>query len=261
MSRPALATPPVPPVVRAELIYRAARADLDGRLWAAALGRPDEREADAAPRAPSSLLNLDALVEALTTDDRVAPRLLPEPPPSPALAAAAPAPMAAGGALRLGTNQAYQPALEAAATRTGLDPALLASIVEAEAARRRDGSWDPASRNPRSSAAGLGQFLSGTWLGEAQRPGSWLRSTAASRGWLGPDGSVRPDARPALLALRFDPNASIQATADHAAANLRQLRARGVGTSDLPSAARAAYLAHHLGLGDALRYQIGRAHV
>lgn len=243
MSRPDLHTAPVSTATRAELVYRAARFDLDNRLWAAALGRTEPDENEAKPASPS-LLNLDTLIEALQADDRIQPHLSPEPPqpPSP------------GGPLRLGANQHLQPALEAAADRTGLDPTVLASIVDAEAARGRDGSWDPASRNPRSSAAGLGQFLSGTWLGEAQRPGSWLHATAGERGWLGSDGKVRADARPALLALRMDPAASIEAIADHAAANLRHLRARGVATPDLPSTARAAYLAHHLGLGDAVRY-------
>lgn len=162
-----------------------------------------------------------------------------------------------GGALRLGPNARFQPLLEAAAARTSLDPALLATIIDAEAARRPDGSWDPASRNPRSSASGLGQFITGTWLDEARRPGSWLRTAAEERGWLAPGGQVRPEAHSALLNLRFDPQASINAIADHAGANLKRLRAAGVATPDLPSAARAAYLAHHLGLGDTLRF-LGR---
>ena len=33
------------------------------------------------------------------------------------------------------------------------------------------------------------QFLSGTWLDEARRPGSWLHATAQARGWLGADGT------------------------------------------------------------------------
>ena len=81
------------------------------------------------------------------------------------------------------------------------------------------------SRNGQSSAAGLGQFLGGTWAGEAERAGTHLHSVAAARGWLDERGKVRRDA---LLALRFDPETSIQATADYARGNHNQLRRRGV---------------------------------
>jgi hypothetical protein len=238
----------LPPSLRADLLYRAARADLDDRLWRAALGSDDAPARLSANRPISGLLNLDTLIEALAADDRVQPVLTPETPSPP------PATGEASGPLRLGPNQAFAPALERAAARTGLDPAMLASIVDAEAARRGDGSWDPASRNPRSSATGLGQFLTGTWLDEARRAGSRLRETAEARGWLAPGGSVRPEARSALLALRSDPVAAIEAIADHAAANLRHLRARGIAPAGSSQTARAAYLAHHLGLGDAMRY-------
>jgi hypothetical protein len=245
-SAPASPLASLTPAVRADLLYRAARQELDGRLWQAALGGTD-RPAVAAEGSAPGLLRLDTLIEALSAEDRLQPLLTPGP--------VAPVPPADhSGPLRLGPNQPLAPMLERAAARTGLEPALLASIVDAEAARRPDGSWDPASRNPRSSAAGLGQFLTGTWLNEARRPGSWLRATAETRGWFASDGSIKPEARPALLALRLDPAASIEAIADHAAANLQQLRARGVNPTSLPDTARAAYLAHHLGLGDAMRY-------
>lgn len=239
----------LPPSVRADLLYRAARFELDNRLWQAALGGAGEAEQAARPDRPTGgLLRLDTLIEALVADDRLAPVLSPQTPQ------ALPAADLPPGPLSLGANQAFTPALQRAADRTGLDPAMLAAIVDAEAAKRRDGSWDPASRNPRSSATGLGQFLTGTWLGEARRPGSWLNAQADARGWLAGDGSIRPEARPALLALRSDPTASIEAIADHAAANLRQLRARGIAPVGAAGTARAAYLAHHLGLGDATRY-------
>lgn len=247
MSGPqASALAPLPPSVRADLLYRAAHCEFDNRLWQAALGNAGEpRQADQSERLAGTLLRLDTLIEALAADDRLQPRL--------STAAAQPE-ETVSGPLALGVNQAFAPALERAAARTGLDPAMLASIVDAEAGRRRDGSWDPGSRNPRSSASGLGQFLTGTWLGEARRPGSWLNTQAEARGWLDAKGSIRPDARPALLALRADPTASIEAIADHAAANLRQLRARGIAPDGAAGTARAAYLAHHLGLGDAMRY-------
>lgn len=237
----------ISPAQRADLIYRAARFELDGRLWRAALGSSTDSPRPAEP-ATGGLLRLDTLVEALSAEDRLSPALTPGPVQLPDVTDTG------TGPLRLGPNQPLAPALQAAAERTGLDPAMLASIIDAEAARRPDGSWNAASRNPRSSATGLGQFLDGTWLGEARRRGSWLHNTAQARGWLASDGSVRPDARAALLELRSDPSASIEAIADHAAANLRFLRARGIAPGSLAETARAAYLAHHLGLGDAMRY-------
>ncbi|GAA4010308.1 hypothetical protein GCM10022280_04390 [Sphingomonas swuensis] len=237
------------PAERADLIYRLARTDLDSRLWEAALGRAAGLATTTELKAAASPLRLEALVEALSTDDRLAPRL--------AGASSDPTVGRSPDLPGLGANAAYQPLLEQAAKRTGFDPALLAAIIDAEAAKTGGGQWDPVSRNPRSTAAGLGQFLAGTWLGEARRPGSWLFETARSRDWLTPAGAVRPEAREALLALRFDPRASIEAVADHAASNLRRLRAQGVCSDDLPAQARAAYLAHHLGLGDALRF-LGR---
>jgi hypothetical protein len=237
------------PAQRTELIYRAARAGLDQQLWQAALGRSDPPVPAATPLEGSrgNGLSVEALVHALSADERLTPTLA-----APSVGSG-PVRLSSGD-LRLGSNEAYRPLLQRAAARTELNPALLASIVDAEAARRSDGSWDPASRNPRSTASGLGQFITSTWLGEARRPGSWLATVAEARGWIGPGGNLREGARGALLALRFDAEASIQAIADHAAANLKRLRASGVEFTDLPGQARAAYLAHHLGLGDALRF-------
>ena len=239
------------PAQRTDLIYRAARDGLDAQLWQAALGRAPLADPLGSPQpAPGSRLSLDALVQAFSIEERHQPRL------TDALQPAGPPATIAGDmpALRLGSNREFTPLLEGAAARNGLDPAMLASIVDAEAARRPDGSWDPASRNPRSSASGLGQFIDSTWLGEARRPGSWLAREAAARGWTTPGGDIRPENRQALLALRFDARASIEVTADHAAANLRRLRAAGIAPGSPAEQARAAYLAHHLGLGDALRF-------
>ncbi|GAA4033918.1 hypothetical protein GCM10022281_12400 [Sphingomonas rosea] len=235
------------PAARAELIYRSARAGLEDRLWQIAIGRADAGVETAAEPASPRLLDLSKLVDALAADDRFAPQLTPGPVPSPTNT----------GPLNLGANATFAPAIEAAAARTGLAPAMLAAIVDAEAGRAADGRWDPGSRNPRSTATGLGQFLQSTWLGEARREGSWLHAVATERGWLGPSGAIRPEAQAALLALRTDPAASINAVADHAAANLARLRSAGIRTDDLASTAKAAYLAHHLGLGDAMRY-LGR---
>ena len=158
----------------------------------------------------------------------------------------------------LGANSGYAATLQRAAERSGLPATTLAAIVDAEAAKRPDGSWNLMSRNPRSSAAGLGQFLSGTWIGMAQKPGTWLHDLATQKGWLTESGRVAPAARGSLLAMRYDATASINSIADYARSNIATIRRSGVRTGEDPQAlARLAYLGHHLGPGDAIRYLKG----
>ncbi|MFZ5746653.1 MAG: peptidoglycan-binding protein [Pseudomonadota bacterium] len=154
-----------------------------------------------------------------------------------------------------GANARYLPLVADAAQATGVPAGTIAAIVDAEAAKNSDGSWNTHSRNPRSSAAGLGQFLSGTWQNLAQTPGTWLNQTAAANGWLDARGRVRPEARAPLLQLRYDPAASIRTVADFARINLDKLENTGIRVrADDETTAKAAYLAHHLGLGDARRF-------
>ncbi|WP_380874040.1 hypothetical protein ACFB49_45420 [Sphingomonas sp. DBB INV C78] len=250
---------------KAELIFQQARSELSNRLWQAALGGEatggTERSMDAA--APE--FSMDSLLAVLETGQPAAPRAT--------LMAAPPQPRAfvepdeerslrssynKDGVGGLGVNSVYAGTLKAAAERTGIPAAALAAIVHAESAKGADGRWLVYSRNPRSSAAGLGQFLSGTWQGETERRGSWLNATARDRGWLDTNGKVRAHARAELLALRYDGDASIQAIADYSRSNLDKLKRVGVdpGAGEA-RVAELAYLGHHLGLGDAIRYLKG----
>lgn len=248
------------PTERAEMIYAEARQALGNRLWQAALGHVDP-EADAPARGArmASSLDLGALLDAVAQPASPAAAVAAPPDPhdpDPLLppAFAEPAPPAASPP-GLGPNARHGPALDAAAARTGLPAAALAAIVDAEAAHRPDGSWNTHSRNPRSSAAGLTQFLSGTWTGEAERAGTWLNRVAHDRGWIDGSGRVAPAARAALLALRYEPVAAIEAAADYARRNLDRLESAGVRIGDSArEIARAAYLGHHLGAGDAVRF-------
>lgn len=265
------------PEQRAELIYAQARSDLSTRLWQAALGNSQDfaKSTPLAGRLPSnggvgsllSLLGVDDAMPAIpATPGAGIPAAAPPTGDEAIAALPTPAPQAdhptiafpIGEAAGLGPNARHQASLDRAANRTGVPAAALAAIVDAEAAKGRDGSWKTHSRNPRSSAAGLGQFLSGTWLGEAERPGTWLNATARAQGWLTGSGKVARGARSELLALRYDADASINATADYAKANLDRLRAAGVpaGTS-VESIAHTAYLGHHLGVGDAIKFLKG----
>lgn len=257
----------LPPAERAHVIFTEAKTALTNRLWQAALGTGDRTDPEAATITGGSGLDLDALMQALAPAPSASTARAAPPPPEPLLPDAfdtpvpalpahlEPAPVTAAASAGLGANARHAPALAAAAARTGLPPAALAAIVDAEAAKRRDGSWNAHSRNPRSSAAGLGQFLSGTWEGEAERPGTWLNRVAHERGWLDAGGRVTAGARASLLALRYDATASIEATADYARRNLDRLETAGVRIGDSArEIARAAYLGHHLGPGDSVRF-------
>ncbi len=160
--------------------------------------------------------------------------------------------------LALGANTRFAPALALAEARTGIPATALASIVDAEAAKGRDGIWNTMSRNPRSSAAGLGQFLSGTWEHLAETSGTWLNQVASQNGWLDGRGQVLAGARSELLALRYDGQASILGVADLAKMNLTRLEQSGIRVNtDAETLAKSAYLSHHLGLGDAKKFLAG----
>jgi len=255
------------PSEKAALIYSQAQSDVTARLWRAALGNQDDGPDDAQSAQRCETFNLDSLLSLLAPRSAKAPAAAdpavqtdPSISAAEASPAAVPQPPAAGGApvAGLGPNAAYRGAIDAAAERTGLPPAALAAIVDAEAGKTCDGKWNTTSRNPRSSAAGLGQFLAGTWQSEAERAGTWLNGVASRQGWLGDDGKVLPGARSALLALRYDGTASINATADYALRSVRQLKNAGISIGDdVATVARAAYLGHHLGTGDAIRFLKG----
>lgn len=253
---------------RAQIIYSQVRSDMTGRLWRAALGGEEDNAQGVGGEAKLPI-SLDALLSLLDERNGAAPPPSAQPDRTPigkqpdtAMHGSAQGQpdhgAASGGQRGYGPNAGYAGSLSAAAQRTGLPVAALATIVHAEAAKGADGRWLPYSRNPRSSAAGLGQFLSGTWRGEAEREGTWLHDMAQRQGWLNDHGRVRGDARSSLLALRYDPEAAIQATADYARANLDALGRAGVHIADDAQAiARAAYLGHHLGRGDAIRFLKG----
>ncbi len=253
------------PTQRAQLIYQHAHAELAQGLWRAALGDGEKRDNPftASNLAPDKAPRLDALLVMLNDGVSGAAPEIPTPVPAQVVPASEPqaAPAERGSAsasLRaeaLGANARFADAINRAADRTGLPASALASILDAEAGRGKDGAWNVHSRNPRSSAAGLGQFLSGTWEGEAERPGTWLNGEARRRGWLNDAGQVAGNARGSLLALRYDPEASIQATADYAHGNLQRLERAGVRVGgSVEDIARMAYLGHHLGPGDASRF-------
>ncbi|AMO73439.1 hypothetical protein AZE99_12655 [Sphingorhabdus sp. M41] len=267
-------------VQKARLIYAQARADMSERLWQAAMGGTAENDR-ARPSAliPSSKngSNLDTLLALIRDQQESAghqPTIsggaklsgvgdtsastafaIPQVALAPAEVGRFPAATELAG---LGPNAQFAGAISDAARRTQIPAPALAAIVDAEASKHRDGRWNIRSRNPRSSAAGLGQFLAGTWIDMARTKGTWLNAKAQESGLVGANGKVQSGARAQLLALRYDGEAAIHTTADYAQHNLSRLRRAGAKVDDSPETlARSAYLGHHLGLGDALRYLRG----
>lgn len=268
------------PAERARVIYSQAQSEVSSRLWQAALGKDADEAKQSAGLFGGSTGTGTSLPSLLGSMGNmggghichcdhgeefmpVAPARASELPAVTQIAAPEVKTLHGSASVSevhagLGPNARYGDVLNAASERTGIPANTLAAIVDAEAAKSPDGSWKLYSRNPRSSAAGLGQFLSGTWLDMAREQGSWLNETARARGWVNESGKIQSGARASILALRYDGEASINAIADYARQNIGVLRRQGVAIPNEPTKlAQAAYLGHHLGPGDAVRFMKG----
>lgn len=162
-------------------------------------------------------------------------------------------------------------------------PQAIAALIDAEAGRD-NGVWNRYARNGKSSARGMTQFLRGTWLSEALRPGTYLHEHALSSGlvnfyqgkgfclalangkypnrhdiethkteWIEHDAKGK-----ILLDLRDDPMFAINAAVDYGRANLKALATMGFNLGGLNDGEKAKllYLTHHLGIGDAKHFII-----
>lgn len=134
-------------------------------------------------------------------------------------------------------------AIARAAQSTGVDFQYLMAQARLESA------LDPSARASTSSAAGLYQFTSGTWLQTLDRHGE-----AHGLGWAGEAISggriTDPSLAPQIMALRHDPDASAMMAAELASDNRAQL-ASVLGRE--PDASEL-YLAHFLGSGGATKF-------
>lgn len=167
-----------------------------------------------------------------------------------------PTPKAASPNLSLGPNEIYRKAILEAAHRTGIDPAAIASVINAEAVKNRDGVWDPESQAATSSAKGLTQFLKGTWLEMARTPGTLLNETCRKNGLLDDRNQVIEGRAEDVLDLRSDPRLSIVTGAEYAKSNLDYLDSKNLIPTDATDddKARLAYIAHHEGPGGARQF-------
>lgn len=134
-------------------------------------------------------------------------------------------------------------AIARAAQATGVD----FNYLMAQA--RLESSLDPSARAGTSSAAGLYQFTSSTWLQTLDRHGArhgmdWA-GAAISGGRVGD-----PAMRAQILAMRHDPDASSLMAAELASDNRADLTAT-LGREPDPS---ELYLAHFLGIGGARQF-------
>lgn len=96
--------------------------------------------------------------------------------------------------LMLGKNVIYWNDIIRASERSGIIPQSIAAVIHAEAAKYRGGVWKPTSvcrdsvnstkQNTiyKSSAAGMTQFLNGTWMTETLREGTYLYEKASEQG-------------------------------------------------------------------------------
>jgi hypothetical protein len=160
--------------------------------------------------------------------------------------------------LNLGVNKDYRADIEFAAARTNLDPAVIAAVIDMEALKSH-GVWQKESKNPHSSAQGLTQFVSATWIGEAEKPGRYLNEYAKANGLIDARNHIVPGKTKELLDLRNDPKLAIVAAAEYDSAHYRDLAHKGVFNRDATpeQQARDLYAVHLLGPGGATQYVDG----
>lgn len=138
-------------------------------------------------------------------------------------------------------------AIQTAAHESGVDPRLLAAIAW------RESRFDPDARNSQSSAKGLLQFTSGTWLRVVRDYGSEhdVADYAAAIRTSGSGDLVMPEqVRSAILQLRSNPVLSAKLAADDMRRQRVAMEAqlgRKVTSADL-------YLVHVLGPAGAMRF-------
>lgn len=136
-------------------------------------------------------------------------------------------------------NNKYRPYIVSAAKRHGFTPHSLAAVIDAEAAKiKKTGEWDVNSKASSSSAAGLTQFLDGTWLSMCTDKTSLVGQYVLANPKL---------SKAQKLNLRFNAEMAIDAAAAYAISNFKASRLPYQNLTEPSSMAKFAYLLHHEG--------------
>lgn len=147
-------------------------------------------------------------------------------------------------------STAVEVAVRIASQRTGVDFAFLISQA------RLESGLNPGARSSASTATGLFQFTSATWLETVRKHGREHGLEWAANALKDGISGLGHQARSAILALRNDASASANMAAEFAADNqavLEKNLGRAVGSTEL-------YLAHLLGASGASRFLQARDH-
>lgn len=136
-------------------------------------------------------------------------------------------------------NNKYRPYIISVAKRHGFTPHALAAVIEAEAAKiKKTGEWDINSKANSSTAAGLTQFLDGTWLAMCKDKTSLVGQYVLANPKL---------SKLQKLNLRFNAEMAIDAAAAYAINNFKASGLPYQNLTEPSSMAKFAYLLHHEG--------------
>ena len=142
-------------------------------------------------------------------------------------------------------NEQYRAYVIAAAKKHGLTPQSLAALIDAEAAKKLDGTWlEKSNEKSPTKAQGLAQFFEAGWTDVFNSPDSLLHSDCAG---------LAPASR---LSKRLEAKYAIDGAATYAKLNLKNFAKQSNYAVDaLPAEdkAKLAYLLHHEGLTGAKR--------
>lgn len=134
-----------------------------------------------------------------------------------------------------------------------------------EEKEREGAEWLPTSKNKRSSATGLSQFLAPSWIDQATKhANTHLSKAAVEKGYVVETKNAKGKVvgyevkdEDALLDMRNEPEYAIYASVEYGMQNISHLIKKTkykVSKLNDSDKAKLFYLTHHLGIGDALKF-------
>lgn len=172
-------------------------------------------------------------------------------------------------------NEKFRKAIIEAARKYNLTPHALAAIINAEAAKTKDGTWIETSATDGSKARGLGQFQPPAWYQYVAKAGTLGNVAAiaitgvtkleAAHGTLySVSGTSKVEVSGSLkteiLSWRDNGNYSVDAIGSYAEDNLNELKKNGIDVTGLPpdEKVKIAYIMHHEGPTDGVLFLQGK---